>query len=85
NQGFPISKIIIFGSYSKKTFGKESDIDICLVSPKFGKDPVSELQFLLKQSRRIDDRIEPIPISAKDYQNSSTPLIFEIKKYGITV
>jgi predicted nucleotidyltransferase len=82
SQGIPIIKLIIFGSYAKGKANGYSDIDLCLVSPNFGKDPISELQFLLKQSRNVDDRIEPIPISVEEYQNSSSPFIFEIKKFG---
>lgn len=82
NQGIPIVKLIIFGSYAKGKAKKYSDIDLCIVSPKFGKDSIAELQFLLKQSRNVDDRIEPIPLSPEEYQNTSSPFIFEVKKFG---
>lgn len=82
SQGIPIKKLIIFGSYAKGNAKSESDIDLCLVSPRFGKDSVTELQFLLKQSRHIDDRIEPIPVSVKEYNKSASPLVIEIKKTG---
>lgn len=82
SRGVPIEKVIIFGSYAKKKAKRGSDIDLCLVSPKFGKDTIAELQFLLKQRRQIDSRIEPIPVSSKDYQKTATPLIFEVKKFG---
>lgn len=81
-QGIPVSKLIIFGSHVKDRAVEESDIDLCIVSPKFGKDPVEELQFLLKQTRRIDTRIEPIPVSPQEYRRPLSPLIFEIKKFG---
>lgn len=80
--GIPISKLIIFGSYAKGKAGKDSDIDLCLVSPKFGRDPIGELQFLLKRTRDVDDRIEPIPVSSSEYRETATPLIFEIKRSG---
>lgn len=81
-KGIPINRVVVFGSYAKGEAVEDSDIDLCLVSSKFGRDPVSELQFLLKQTRNIDDRIEPIPISAKEYKETASPLIFEIRKYG---
>lgn len=61
---------------------KESDIDLCVVSPNFGDDPVAELQFLLKQTCKVDTRIEPIPVSPREYREAISPLIHEIKKYG---
>lgn len=80
--GFPVEKAILFGSWAKGKAGKESDIDVCLVSSGFGKDEISELQFLLKKTGEIDNRIEPIPLSTSDYLTNATPLVFEIKKYG---
>lgn len=81
-KGIPVERLIIFGSYAKGTARPGSDIDICVVSPKFGKDSIEELQFLLKQRRKVDSRIEPIPISSLEYRETSSPLIFEIKKFG---
>lgn len=81
-EGIPVYKIIIFGSYAKNKAKKESDIDICVVSPKFGNDSVEELQYLLKQRRKIDSRIEPFPVSPREYKNSFSPIIDEIRKFG---
>ena len=81
-KGIPVERLIVFGSYAKNKANKESDIDLCIVSPKFGEDPLEELQFLLKQTRKVDTRIEPIPVSPQEYRESSSPLIFEIKKFG---
>lgn len=81
-QGISIEKLIIFGSYAKNNASEESDIDLCIVSPEFGKDPIEELQFLFKQTRGVDTRIEPIPVSPQEYKESLSPLILEIKKSG---
>ncbi|OIN94823.1 nucleotidyltransferase [candidate division WWE3 bacterium CG06_land_8_20_14_3_00_42_16] len=83
SQGFPIKSAILFGSWAKGKQTTESDIDLCLISPKFGRDEIEELQFLLKQARNIDDRLEPIPLSVTDYTQNTTPLVWEIKKYGL--
>lgn len=81
-QGIPIKKLIIFGSYAKGKARPESDIDICVVSPKFGKDSVKELQFLFKIRRGIDSRIEPFPVSWEEYKKTVSPIIFEIRQFG---
>lgn len=81
-QGIPVQKLVIFGSYAKKKQRPDSDIDVCVVSPMFGMDSVRDMQFLLKQRRKIDSRIEPIPVSPKDYRDVTSPLIYEIKKFG---
>ncbi|MEK7657933.1 MAG: nucleotidyltransferase domain-containing protein [Patescibacteria group bacterium] len=81
-QGIPIKKLIIFGSYAKGNARPESDIDICVVSPKFGKDSIKELQFLFKIRREIDSRIEPFSVSWEEYKKTASPIIFEIKQFG---
>ncbi|OGD63535.1 hypothetical protein A2160_05005 [Candidatus Beckwithbacteria bacterium RBG_13_42_9] len=81
-KGITLDKVILFGSWARGIPKDKSDIDLCLVSKKFGNDEVKELQFLLYQARAIDERIEPIPLSLSDYNNNATPMVLEIKKYG---
>lgn len=83
--GISIDQAIVFGSRAKGKQRADSDIDVCLVSEKFGQDEIEELQFLLKQSRAVDDRIEPLPLSRADFENETTPLVREVKKHGQTV
>ena len=81
----PVHSAILFGSWAKGNQTSTSDIDLCIVSTSFGKDEVTDLQWLLKESREIDDRIEPIPVSLKSFNSNATPLILEIKKHGMKV
>lgn len=81
-QGIPVVQAILFGSWAKGTAGSDSDIDIGIVSPSFGKDDFEELGYLLRETRYVDSRIEPIPLSTEDYETDATPFILEIKKYG---
>jgi len=81
--GYPVEKAVLFGSYARGVAKDESDIDLCLVSKMFGRDEIDEMQFLLREAVKVDDRLEPIPLSVDDYKNDATPLVCEIKKYGI--
>lgn len=85
NDGIEVEKAVIFGSYAKNNYKKESDIDVLIVSKSFGKNRVREGQELFKRIRFVDSRIEPIPVSLKEYENSENPFIEEIKKYGIEI
>lgn len=78
----PISEVFLYGSYAKGKADQDSDIDICLISSKFGKDDVEESQYLLKKTIGIDTRLEPVGYSPVAYQREESPLIYEIKKYG---
>ena len=37
NMGMPINKMILFGSRAKGKYGRDRDIDLIIVSPKFKK------------------------------------------------
>lgn len=82
----PISKVILFGSYAKGTQKKWSDIDLCIVSPKF-ENANSAMQYLwLKRKiRDVDYAIEPVGFSPKDFSDKYDSLVQEIKKTGIQV
>ena len=81
----PISGMFVFGSYAKGNFRKDSDIDVCVVSPKF-KDPWNALSYLnLKVPYGLGWKIEAVGFSPKDFNDTTSPLIHEIKKYGIKV
>lgn len=82
HQGTPVTRAVLFGSWAKGKARKDSDIDICLVSPQFGKDDLIEMRYLLMETMVVDSRIEPIPMSIEDYENDATPFVLEIKKYG---
>jgi predicted nucleotidyltransferase len=82
----PISKVILFGSYAKGTQKKWSDIDLCIVSPKF-KNTYSAMQYLwLKRKiQDVDYAIEPVGFSPTDFSDKYDSLIQEIKKTGIQI
>ena len=83
--GIPVDRIVVFGSYARGTERKDSDIDICVVSPILGKDEMMELGKLSFLKWKLDNRIEAHPVSSKDYKTVATPFISEIQKYGIEI
>lgn len=78
----PIKQVFLFGSHAKGAPHQWSDIDLCVVSPKF-KDSWSGLQYLW-QKRKRGLIIEPVGYTPKDFEEGS-PLISEIKEYGIEI
>lgn len=84
--GLPVEKALIFGSYARGQNRHNSDIDVVVISPEFGKNRIKEGQYLFKKAWRIDSRIEPIPYHPRDYrENNLSPLLNEIKKSAIDV
>ena len=70
---------------SKGTAHPQSDIDLAVISPAFGRDDVEEMQMLWKKTHLADVRIEPFPLSPHDLAHDSSPIIGEIRKYGVTI
>src|SRR4030042_5261983 len=83
-EGIPVDRVILYGSYAKGKVGPDSDIDVAVISRNFGKDRVEEGMTLFRIAGKIDPRLEPIPISSESYQKDTwVPLIYEIKEKGI--
>lgn len=81
----PIKKVILFGSYAKKKQNNWSDIDLCIISPKFN-NPIDAMQYLWE--KKINDStptIEPIGFNPKDFEDNYSSLIKEIKTNGIEI
>lgn len=85
NAGIPVERMIVFGSQARGNARKDSDIDVCVVSPKFGKDEMAESSKLNFLRWKLDNRIEAHAVSSRDFAETATPLIFEIKKYGVEI
>lgn len=85
SSGIPVTDAILFGSWAKGTATPDSDIDVCIVSPKLGKDWVAEIVSLRQLALGIDHRIEPVPLSPQDMQDKFHPLANEINKFGIKI
>ena len=83
-EGIPVDRFILYGSYAKGKTRPDSDIDVAVISKNFGKDRVEEGMTLFRIAGKIDPRLEPIPISSESYEEDTwVPLIYEIKEKGI--
>ena len=77
--------LILFGSHAKGNPNKYSDLDIAVISSQFGKNRLADRIKLMKISSKIDVRIEPHPVSLKDWEEGWKELVFEINKTGIKI
>ncbi|MDD3014555.1 MAG: nucleotidyltransferase domain-containing protein [Candidatus Gastranaerophilales bacterium] len=65
-----IEAVFLFGSYAKNTADENSDIDIAVISPDFGKDFFDECVSLKEISEKIDFDISPRAYSLEEYNNA---------------
>lgn len=83
--GIPVQDVYLFGSAARGTMHVGSDIDLCIISPIFGKDRLNERVHLMNMRGEISDMLEPHPYSPSDFNNPFDPLSSEIKKTGIRI
>lgn len=81
SEGYPIEKIILFGSYAKNNQNIDSDIDLAIVLKEFIGDKFNTRLKLMKYARDFDDVIEPHPFLLSDFVESD-PFIDEIIRTG---
>lgn len=83
----PVDRVILFGSYAHGTAIDESDIDIAVVSPAFGENAWDDRRLLFDTviAARLDSRLEPHPLSPRDYEAPSGWVQTEILDKGIVV
>lgn len=84
-QGIPVTNVFIFGSTISGEAQLDSDIDICIISPAFGKDRQKERVLLLNLREGISDLIEPHPYCEDDFKNPYDALSYEIRKKGLKI
>ncbi len=73
-------KIILFGSYAKGNWHKDSDIDIAVIVDNISDDFLSVSTMLNKLTRNIDYRIEPVLLEKDDDRSG---FLTTILLYGI--
>jgi len=66
-----VEAAILYGSYAKGTADQDSDIDVAVISPDFGKDKFEEAIFLKKISEEVYLGISPEPYSLEEYKKAS--------------
>ncbi len=83
----PVDGVILFGSHAKGRANKNSDIDIAVLSRKFGRDRFKEGSLLNQIAYQLKMNIEVVPIGLKDWfdKNNISPILCEIKKNGIFI
>lgn len=81
NYHLPITSAYLFGSFTRGKTRPDSDIDVCIISPKFKRtDP---LIFLWTHRREIDIErgIEPYGVHPVDFVDEN-PIAYQVKKFG---
>ena len=77
-----IKSVYLFGSYSKVGYTEESDIDVAVIVSKEQEETWWEDSSLLwRLTWNVDTTIEPVLM----YEDSNTPLYYDVMKTGIEI
>lgn len=85
NSGITVNAAYLFGSQATGEAKPYSDIDVCLISPAFGEDPIADMVSLRLIAYPLDPRIEPITLHPDDLSDRYSPLVAEIKRSGVAI
>ncbi len=81
--GLPIERAYLFGSFAKGRSHRQSDIDVCVISRKFGKRlDAYEYLWTMRRDKDVRRGIEPVGFHPKEFV-AENALVWEIKKNGI--
>ncbi|OGJ60319.1 hypothetical protein A3A67_02395 [Candidatus Peribacteria bacterium RIFCSPLOWO2_01_FULL_51_18] len=84
-RGYPVQRVVLFGSVARDSARTESDIDIAVVTLPFLKSQMQENVKVFLLSKDIDLRIETVTLHPEDFDQPFFTLGAEIRRTGIDV
>lgn len=84
-RGYPVRRVVLYGSVAKGTATADSDIDIAVVTDPFAASPVREGGAILLASKDLDRRIEAVTFRPEDLDRPFFTLAREIERTGVEV
>ena len=86
NEGIPIEKAFLYGSYAKNEASSESDIDVMLVSKIFEKNDDKLIGKTWRLTTEVDSRIEPFIVGTTRFKTDEySPLLEIVRQEGIEI
>ena len=83
--GYPVLRVVLFGSVAKNTAHQHSDIDLAVVTNSFHSSVMEERVDIHLASMTIDPRIETVTLRPEDFDRPFFTLAREIEKTGVEV
>ncbi|MDR3313288.1 MAG: nucleotidyltransferase domain-containing protein [Oscillospiraceae bacterium] len=83
SNGIAVDKVILFGSYAKDAYHKDSDIDIAVFSRDFAEETkIDDMAYLLMKTSGLGLDIQPQAFTLEDYE-APDGFVEEILKTGV--
>lgn len=71
SEQLPVKCAYLFGSYASGQPKPWSDVDVAVVSPKFGENIIRDSVFLMKALEETGLMVEPHPYSEEEYKEAA--------------
>lgn len=84
-RGYPVQRVVLYGSVAKGTANAQSDIDIAVITFPFHTSRIREGGDILLASKDIDFRIETVTLHPADFDRPLFTLAREIERTGVEV
>lgn len=84
-RGYPVRRVVLFGSVANNTARDNSDIDVAVVCESFKKSHIEERVEIHLASMDIDLRVETVTLRPEDFHRPFFTLAREIERTGIEV
>ena len=84
-EGFPVERVVVFGSVARDEATEDSDLDIAVICTPFAPTRHEENMICRRIRWNIDVRIEPICLHTEDFEQSFFALPQEIASTGVEV
>ena len=86
NKEIPVQKAVLFGSYARGNYTKDSDVDLAIFSDYFeDTSRIDGIKFLLSRARKyVQMDFQPIPFTYRDYIERDG-CVAEVLKEGIEI
>jgi predicted nucleotidyltransferase len=83
-RGYPVERMLLFGSVVRNEATEDSDIDVAVVCAAFMPSRLDETLALWRARRTVDVRIEPLCLHPEDFADPLS-IAQEIERTGIEV
>ncbi|TCL74130.1 nucleotidyltransferase [Hydrogenispora ethanolica] len=82
----PVQKAVLFGSYARGNYDRDSDVDLAIFSDYFaGSSRIEGIKFLLARARKYNHYdFQPIPFTYQDYIEREG-FVAEVLKEGVEI
>ncbi|MDO8648887.1 MAG: nucleotidyltransferase domain-containing protein [Candidatus Peregrinibacteria bacterium] len=85
DSGYPVLRVIVYGSVARDEALEDSDLDIAVVCEPFAATRHDENMVFRRLRRTIDHRIEPFTLHPDDFGKPYFALPYAVEQEGVEV